>query len=102
MATIEMWPRSSVTDVVPILATTLMPAPSQVGLVVEAEIADPDDVALGRPGAGEHLEHAHPLELVVDVPERHGRRHVVERDDPLCLLYTSPSPRDGLLSRMPS
>src|SRR5664279_1924512 len=22
--------------------------------------------------------------------------------DPICLLYTSPSPRDGLLSRMPS
>ena len=24
------------------------------------------------------------------------------REDDLCLLYTSPSPRDGLLSRMPS
>ena len=24
------------------------------------------------------------------------------RDSQLCLLYTSPSPRDGLLSRMPS
>ena len=24
------------------------------------------------------------------------------RIDELCLLYTSPSPRDGLLSRMPS
>ena len=23
-------------------------------------------------------------------------------DDDVCLLYTSPSPRDGLLSRMPS
>ena len=23
-------------------------------------------------------------------------------DDTICLLYTSPSPRDGLLSRMPS
>ena len=23
-------------------------------------------------------------------------------DDNICLLYTSPSPRDGLLSRMPS
>ena len=23
-------------------------------------------------------------------------------EDPFCLLYTSPSPRDGLLSRMPS
>ena len=27
-----------------------------------------------------------------------GREHVVR----ICLLYTSPSPRDGLLSRMPS
>ena len=25
-----------------------------------------------------------------------------ERTFPVCLLYTSPSPRDGLLSRMPS
>ena len=28
---------------------------------------------------------------------------IVERCDPhICLLYTSPSPRDGLLARMPS
>ena len=27
---------------------------------------------------------------------------VVEAEDDHCLLYTSPSPRDGLLSRMPS
>ena len=26
----------------------------------------------------------------------------IEGDDYTCLLYTSPSPRDGLLSRMPS
>ena len=26
----------------------------------------------------------------------------METDDIVCLLYTSPSPRDGLLSRMPS
>src|SRR5664279_6067450 len=33
-----------------------------------------------------------------------ARRGVVSLDDRLhvCLLYTSPSPRDGLLSRMPS
>ena len=32
-------------------------------------------------------------------------RLLKDRDEPLsdcCLLYTSPSPRDGLLSRMPS
>ena len=27
---------------------------------------------------------------------------VVREDGVICLLYTSPSPRDGLLSRMPS
>ena len=27
---------------------------------------------------------------------------IVKDDDKVCLLYTSPSPRDGLLSRMPS
>ena len=26
----------------------------------------------------------------------------IDKVDKLCLLYTSPSPRDGLLSRMPS
>ena len=30
--------------------------------------------------------------------ESHCEHHMV----PICLLYTSPSPRDGLLSRMPS
>src|SRR5665647_2479456 len=39
------------------------------------------------------LQHAHArVDLAV---ERRAR-------DQLCLLYTSPSPRDGLLSRMPS
>ena len=40
-------------------------------------------------------------------PERETRRDHREEDwqrrrDYSCLLYTSPSPRDGLLSRMPS
>ena len=34
------------------------------------------------------------------VAEQIVRRHYTEDD--VCLLYTSPSPRDGLLSRMPS
>ena len=29
-------------------------------------------------------------------------RWAMREINPLCLLYTSPSPRDGLLSRMPS
>ena len=32
---------------------------------------------------------------------RHGKDPANYRPD-ICLLYTSPSPRDGLLSRMPS
>ena len=31
-----------------------------------------------------------------------GRETPYQRFDRICLLYTSPSPRDGLLSRMPS
>ena len=31
-----------------------------------------------------------------------GERNVVGSKYKVCLLYTSPSPRDGLLSRMPS
>ena len=46
-------PRSSVIDEVPILTTAR--ARRQRSLVVEAELADPDDVALLRAGPGEHL-----------------------------------------------
>ena len=32
-----------------------------------------------------------------------GKHHIVKNKSPYsCLLYTSPSPRDGLLPRMPS
>ena len=38
--------------------------------------------------------------------EEHGKRIAVIENEygevGICLLYTSPSPRDGLLSRMPS
>ena len=41
-----------------------------------------------------------------DNPEREGLidtpKRVVNAYQECCLLYTSPSPRDGLLSRMPS
>ena len=33
---------------------------------------------------------------------RDGKTYVDEATGYTCLLYTSPSPRDGLLSRMPS
>jgi len=31
-----------------------------------------------------------------------GDYHVLDREHRICLLYTSPSPRDATLSRMPS
>ena len=37
-----------------------------------------------------------------DAPGKTFIVHLVEDDIFICLLYTSPSPRDGLLSRMPS
>ena len=46
-------------------------------------------VVLGHEGAG----------VVREVGSNVTR---VRKDDHVCLLYTSPSPRDGLLSRMPS
>ena len=40
---------------------------------------------------------------IEDVKEFHELPELYEIDESIdCLLYTSPSPRDGLLSRMPS
>ena len=39
--------------------------------------------------------------IVMDAPGKNFR-HDMYPDYKACLLYTSPSPRDGLLSRMPS
>ena len=42
-------------------------------------------------------------ELIQAIIESENRISVAKNDLPKsCLLYTSPSPRDGLLSRMPS
>ena len=62
-------------------------------IVVEIRLVEdlaPDEAIDGRQVQRHRVEN--PDELL----EREGERHVV------CLLYTSPSPRDGLLSRMPS
>ena len=40
-------------------------------------------------------------ERIISKEFRNNYRNLVDRDN-TCLLYTSPSPRDGLLSRMPS
>ena len=62
IAASSMTPASSVSDDVPILATTRMRASrSQVRLVLEAELADPHDVAVLGAGAGQHLGHAEAL-----------------------------------------
>ena len=37
-----------------------------------------------------------------DIPRELGKVHTLKELNLSCLLYTSPSPRDGLLSRMPS
>ena len=59
-----------------------------------------EDQIAARAGedAAEHEEVAHVVEIGVggDVVAE------VDADGLVCLLYTSPSPRDGLLSRMPS
>ena len=38
----------------------------------------------------------------IEKHQKRGKLTVRERIDRLCLLYTSPSPRDATLSRMPS
>ena len=85
-------------------------APSRV--VVEGHEEPVGRAALERHGDGdgaeEHREAAEPAAEMVEPP--HGVVHVVDREDAGpedglglgCLLYTSPSPRDATLSRMPS
>ena len=40
--------------------------------------------------------------LFIDLRDNYGVTQCIIDKDNNCLLYTSPSPRDGLLSRMPS
>ena len=53
------------------------------------------------------LKHHQDLDFVLQQPQN-GTGHAIQQLSPRlkgfngCLLYTSPSPRDGLLSRMPS
>ena len=53
-------------------------------------------------GQGEQME----APLLDDLEARARAIHesviTIDTHDDICLLYTSPSPRDGLLSRMPS
>ena len=66
--------------------------------------------ASGRTLSGQTLEafylsvmHARPLAVCINCAlGAKEMRPFVEELSRICLLYTSPSPRDGLLSRMPS
>ena len=67
-------------------------------------------IAGGRPGQALDLEakgipsylHVPSPRLLTLFLEQGARRFIFEGRECGCLLYTSPSPRDGLLSRMPS
>ena len=53
-------------------------------------------IALDNMKAGQYLKN---FDVTIDAPILSGQK--IARVN-ICLLYTSPSPRDGLLSRMPS
>ena len=56
------------------------------------------DISMGH--VPEYMEAVR--EVALPVRERYGVRLAGWYFSDICLLYTSPSPRDGLLSRMPS
>ena len=49
--------------------------------------------------SGKDITNQYLLQIISDLENKEGN---VFPQDVFCLLYTSPSPRDGLLSRMPS
>ena len=63
-----------------------------VGLTIDRDFGG--TVLIGSPYGGMEIE-----EVAADSPEH---IHTESIEPVICLLYTSPSPRDGLLSRMPS
>ena len=46
--------------------------------------------------------HGKALEANADIVDINGKLVAFKNDNGICLLYTSPSPRDATLSRMPS
>ena len=74
-----------------------------VRAAVAATIGAPlnvEEVEIGAPAAGElRIDLAASGICHTDLSARDGQ---FPAQFPICLLYTSPSPRDGLLSRMPS
>ena len=76
-----------------VLAAALMTAPVMADPIKEDEFFTPH--AQGCMLLQECTDHVQELKTVSDL-----NKHEELAD--ICLLYTSPSPRDGLLSRMPS
>ena len=70
--------------------------PTAEALIVEGHIYQNLDYVEEALGAGKHILLEKPAGVDLAQLER---IHELSRN---CLLYTSPSPRDGLLSRMPS
>ena len=64
--------------------------------------SQPLTIALDRLQAALELERVEKPGQIVEVKNAPPRIIVSQGPALLCLLYTSPSPRDGLLSRMPS
>ena len=82
------------TDKMPVLNPA---SAEQVGEVALGNDADVDRAVAAAQAAYEHYSQTSKADRLALL----GRiREVTERR--FCLLYTSPSPRDGLLSRMPS
>ena len=75
-----------------------------------------DAISEPRAKISDYAPHLYTMMVPIDMigavigPGGKNIRHIIEMsgaeinidDDGTCLLYTSPSPRDGLLSRMPS
>ena len=64
----------------------------------------PDDIAAPVQSQEETLRNMTEAEIKREIEENNKSavKKILERKNRDCLLYTSPSPRDGLLSRMPS
>ena len=88
-------------QIVPIVLTALMLTSVLAGMDFADELKDTNEMETGGRAADELKLHdvLQPRETFVDAAG--NTRNGIDIGD-VCLLYTSPSPRDGLLSRMPS
>ena len=66
------------------------------------KVREIDGVPLSKTSYGEVLNLPEPCDEIFYIVSHLVKLALPDREDLFCLLYTSPSPRDGLLSRMPS